>query len=98
MIMKTFIKQRLRNLMEDVHIPKMRLTKNVDISDEDKIKLKNLKWEDIKIDEVGNDGHSIIHLKPILPFENNFEDYIILDIQLINDELYQLHISIMFQS
>jgi len=86
--MKTFIKQLLR---EAIDIPSFRLPKKTSVSPEEITAIKNINWSDIKIDDLGGSGN-IAHLKISFPFESSISDGIIVDIQVIHDSIYQIHI------
>jgi len=83
-------------LTEDVSsfIPKLRLGKPVQLSNQELEAIKNIKWNDIKIDDLGNDGHSIVHLGISFPFKTKAVDGIIVDIQMLKGGIYQVHISL----
>jgi len=103
--MKDFIKQKLienlkdyckvsKNLItnENINIPSLSLTKNVDLNDSDKNKLINLKYDDIDFEQLSTT--SPIKLKVILPWDNDLSEGIALDIQIVKDSLFQIHISL----
>lgn len=54
--------------------------------------LKDIDWKDLKIVEEGDNGNNIINLGIQLPGEDKPNEGAVLDIQLVNDELYQPHI------
>ena len=71
-------------------IPDLRLVNNnIEYKD-----YSNINWEDIELIEASDDGNTIIHLDVKLPGDDKICEGIVLDIQLINDELYHPHISI----
>lgn len=86
--MKKLIKKLLK---ESLLLPSFRLPKNVSISNEDKKIIQQIKWEDLKINDLGGSG-KIAHLSVDLPVENIPSDSIVIDIQLIEDKIYQMHI------
>jgi hypothetical protein len=88
--MKKFIKKLLR---ENIVIPKLRTAKEIEISQEKKDKLKNISWREIKIEDLGG-TNNIAHLKIIIPSVPDISDGIIVDIQLIGGEIYQLHMNL----
>jgi len=87
--MKKFIKEKLN---EDLLKSYFRLPKNIDISDEDLLKIKNINWRDIKINDNGGEGN-IAHLSVSFPFKTNISEGIVIDIQVIKDTIYQIHLS-----
>lgn len=68
-------------------IPGLRLPKE-DIEYND---YKSINWNDIELIEEGDDGYSIMHIGVKLPGDKLSNPGIILDIQIINDELYHPH-------
>jgi len=56
--------------------------------------LKNLRFEDLQWEQIGDNGRNIIWLKPVFPFESNLSDGIVVDIQIIRDIFYQIHIGL----
>jgi len=86
--MSQIVKKLLREALE---IPSFRLPKDVKISDDEKLAIKNVKWTDLKIDDLGGSGN-IAHLAVLLPFETIASESIVIDIQLINDMVYQMHV------
>ncbi len=86
--MNQIIKKLLREALE---IPSFRVSKNIKLSDEQKQAIKNVNWSQIKIDDLGGSGN-IAHLSISLPIDYLESEAIIVDIQLINDEIYQMHI------
>ena len=77
-----------KKVNELFYVPKLRVPEEIDTTKD----FKNINWNDIKIDELGDDGNKIIHLGITLPGENFNNPGIVLDIQLINNELYQIHL------
>lgn len=75
-------------------VPKLRLGKQVSLSPKELEAIKNVNWNDIKIDDLGNDGHSIVHLGISFPFKTNAVDGIVVDIQMLKGDIYQVHISL----
>lgn len=73
----------------------LRLPKNVEVSDKELSLLKDIKWQDIKFDDLGSDTN-IAKLNIVFPFNTNVSDGIIVDIQVITVDgldLYQPHIN-----
>lgn len=85
---KDFIRRRLN---EKLNIPTFRLPKNVSVSDEDIQKIKNINWTDIIIDDLGGSGN-IAYIGIKFPFETTADQGIVVDIQIIKDAIYQVHI------
>jgi hypothetical protein len=88
--MNKLIKKMLR---EALNIPKLRLGQKVDITDEEKNKIKNVNWADLNVEEIDDDG-IIVNLKVTFPFETNASEGIAADIQVINGIIYQIHLNI----
>ena len=86
--MKNFIKSKLR---ENLSIPALRLPKNTSVSNKEIDAIKNLQWTDLQIDDLGGEGN-IAHLGIILPFKSPITEGIVVDIQVVNGEIYQIHI------
>ena len=72
----------------------LRIPGQIKVSDEDKEMIHNLKWTDLDWREIGNDGSSIIWLEMKLPIELDITKGVIVDIQLIQETFYQIHISL----
>ena len=79
--MKNFIRKRLR---ENLRIPS---EYNKVLSDSDKEQIKNIPYNEIELNQVGDDGNNIINISIGLK-DINIDDSIVLDIQLVKDELY----------
>lgn len=86
--MKKFIKNLLT---EALSIPSLRLPKDVGVTPKEIEAIKNVNWTDIGIEDHGGAGN-IAHLGITLPFESSITDGIIIDIQIIKDSIYQIHI------
>lgn len=83
--MNRFIKKLLR---EALSIPSFRLPKNISLTDDEKEKIKNIDWRELKVDDLGGSGN-IAHLSVSLPVDT---DAVVVDIQVLNDEIYQMHV------
>ena len=86
--MKNFIRKRLS---EALNLPAFRLPKNISLSEEEIAALKAINWSQIEIDDLGGKGN-IAHLAVKFPFPTKAADGIVIDIQVINNEIYQVHI------
>lgn len=86
--MSQIIKKMLR---EALSIPSFRLPKNITVSDEEKEAIKRIDWKQLKIDDLGGSGN-IAHLGVTLPIDSIDSEAIVVDIQVINDEIYQMHV------
>lgn len=86
--MKTFIKQKLS---EALNLPSLRLPKNIDITDDELNHIKHITWKELKIDDLGGNGN-IAHLAINFPFETEANNGIVVDIQVLNGKIYQIHI------
>jgi len=56
--------------------------------------VKNLKWSDLDWKKIGSDGVSVVWLDLKLPADLGIEEGVIVDIQIINNIFYQIHISL----
>jgi hypothetical protein len=74
--------------------PGMRIPNQVIVSDEDIEDIKKVKWTDLDWEQIGDDGNTIIWLKMVQPFTDEISNGVIVDIQLIQDTFYQIHINI----
>ena len=105
--MKEFIRKFLKENLEYHHVddatadefkltelemPTMSLSKPTTLSDLDIKELKNLDYNTIDFEQITTS--SPIKLKVILPWENDLEKGIALDLQIVKDNLFQIHISI----
>lgn len=70
----------------------LRLSKNVDITEEDKKWIRDLKWNDFDWEQVGDNGRNIVWLEAKLPLDIDISKGIMIDVQIIKGTLYQLHI------
>lgn len=86
--MKQFIKQLVR---EGLGLPALRIPKQISVSQDEVNAIKNLSADQIKIDDLGGEGN-IAHLGVTLPFKTDVTDGIIVDIQILADMVYQIHI------
>jgi len=86
--MSLFVKKLLR---EALSMPSLRLPQNVELSDNEKQLVKNIDWKQLKIDDLGGSGN-IAHLSVELPIKSISSEAIVVDIQVLNDEIYQMHV------
>lgn len=104
--MKKYIKQRLREgleyhhvsdatkdeyVIDEISIPSLSLSQKVALTDEDRLNLAKLKAEQIDFEQLSTT--SPVKLRVVLPWENDLEKGIALDLQLVKDALFQIHIS-----
>ena len=75
-------------------IPGMRLPIQVELNQDEIEQVKNVKWEQLNWEDIGNDGKKLVWLDLISPFSKNIKDGIIVDIQPIGDHIYQIHINL----
>lgn len=87
--MKRFIR---RKLLESLNIP-FRLPKNISISNEEIDKLKTVDWSTIKVVDLGGSSN-VAHLSVVFPFKTIANKSIVIDIQVIKNTLYQVHIQL----
>ena len=94
--MGNLVENILRQKLNEIGVPSLRMPTNLEISSEEINTLKNITWEDISVNVAGDDGQSIIHLNVLIPnvIRTDVSKGIIIDIQLIKDTLYQVHISL----
>jgi GNAT superfamily N-acetyltransferase len=82
-------------LWESINLtPGLRLPSQINLDEETVEIVKNLGWSDLDWEEIGSDGVSVIWLKLKLPVDLGIEEGVVVDIQLINDTFYQIHISL----
>jgi GNAT superfamily N-acetyltransferase len=74
--------------------PGLRLPSQLNLDQEIIDIVKNIGWSDLDWEEIGSDGVSVIWLKLKLPVDLGIEEGVVVDIQLINDIFYQIHISL----
>ncbi len=74
--------------------PGLRLPSQINTDEETIEIVKSLEWSDLDWEEIGSDGVSVIWLKLKLPVDLGIEEGVVVDIQLINDTFYQIHISL----
>jgi len=85
----------IKKLLRESLTPTLRLPKEVDsLTDEIKEKIKSIQKNDINIIQVGDDGKNIAHLKIDVNNLPELSKLIVVDIQIINEELYQPHITL----
>jgi hypothetical protein len=90
-IIKVTMSQLVKKLLrEALTVPSFRVPKDIKFSNDEKLALKNVSWEDLKIEDLGGSGN-IAHLGINLPFESAASDAIVVDIQVIKDMIYQIH-------
>ena len=91
--MKTYVKTY--QLWEADNIfPEMRLPNNIKLTPDEVNQVKNLDWSSLDWKEAGNDSNNIIWLEATKPFNQKVNSGIIVDIQLIGDSIYQMHINL----
>lgn len=106
--MKEFIRNRVRESLKYSHVigdaskdkyelseydsPMLSLTKDIDVSEEDKQQIKTLSYKDIILDP--QNESSPVKIKVSLPMDKDFSPGIALDIQLVGDIFYQIHIAL----
>lgn len=74
--------------------PGLRIPTQIELSNFEKNQVKLINWKDLNWEDFGNDGNRIVWLNCIEPFDDYISSGIIVDIQLINDTFYQIHISL----
>ena len=106
--MRKFIKQKLRESLRYSHVigdatknnyklseynlPMLSLTKEVDATAEEKEIIKGLDYTDIVLEP--QNETSPVKIKVSLPLERDLSPGIALDIELVSDKYYQIHISL----
>lgn len=81
-------------LSESMHQPGLRIPDQIEYDPQEIEILKRIKWSDLKWREIGDDGYSIVWLECSLPIEIDLSTSAIVDIQLIQEQFYQIHISL----
>lgn len=79
-------------VMTEIDIPTLSLPQEIVLTDEDRVKLSNLKSDDLDFKQLTES--SPVDLRVILPWDNDLEKGVALNLQIINDTFYQIHISI----
>lgn len=74
--------------------PGLRLPSQLKLDDSSVDIIKELKWSDLDWNDIGSDGRSIVWLELKLPIELDIKEGVVVDIQIINDTFYQIHISL----
>jgi hypothetical protein len=74
--------------------PGLRLPNHLNLSDSIIEQVKRIDWKDLDWDNIGNDGRSIIWLDLISHRDLQIKEGVIVDIQLISDMFYQIHIAL----
>ena len=72
----------------------MRIPNQIKLIDDEIEIVRNLRWTDLTWSEIGSDGYSMIWLEMSVPIDLNISKGVMVDIQLINNTLYQIHISL----
>ena len=73
---------------------RLRVPDQIEVWKDEKEIIKNLSWMDLDWKEIGSDGSSIIWLEMSIPIDLDISKGVVVDIQLIKDVLYQIHISL----
>lgn len=74
--------------------PGIRVPEQIELTDDQVDSIKSLNWQDLDWKDIGNDGDSIIWLEISTPLDFDISKGTMVDIQLIGDALYQIHISL----
>lgn len=74
--------------------PEMRLPKEIKLTQNEEDQIKKVDWKQLDWKDSGNDGNKIVWLDLISPFNDKIKSGIVVDIQLINEHIYQIHISL----
>ena len=86
--MKHFIKTKIREALD---IPSFRLPKIVNVTPEEIEAIKSVNWNSLGIKDLGGGGN-IAHLSISFPFKTEATKGVVIDIQVIKSEIYQIHI------
>ena len=81
-------------VLESIYQPGLRIPDEIEYELDEIEILKRISWQDLKWEEIGDDGHSIIWLSCSIPIGIDLSKSVIVDIQLIREEFYQIHISL----
>lgn len=81
-------------LLESIYQPGLRIPDQIEFHPQEIEILKRVGWRDLKWKEIGDDGNSIVWLECSIPIDIDISTAVIVDIQLIRDEFYQIHISL----
>jgi hypothetical protein len=81
-------------LSESIYQPGLRIPDHIEFHPQEIEILKRVGWRDMQWKEIGDDGHSIVWLECYIPIDIDISTAVIVDIQLIREEFYQIHISL----
>jgi hypothetical protein len=81
-------------LLESIYQPGLRIPDQIKFHPKEIEILKNIVWKDLNWKEIGDDGHSIVWLECSIPINLDISTSVIVDIQLIKQQFYQIHISL----
>jgi hypothetical protein len=82
------------NQVNEINLPNLRLPKNVALSNEEMNKISKLSYQDLIINQGDFDG-KIVNMLITLPWKSEVNGgAIIVDIQIVNEVLYQIHIQL----
>lgn len=81
-------------ILESVYQPGLRIPDQVKYDPDEIEILKRINWKDLQWSEIGDDGQSIVWLSCKLPIGIDISKSIVVDIQIIREEFYQIHISL----
>ena len=74
--------------------PNIRLPEEIVLTPQEVRQVREVNWEQLDWKEAGNDGNKIIWLDLKKPFNNKINSGIVVDIQLVNEHIYQIHITL----
>lgn len=81
-------------MSEDIDLPNLRLTNDINLSNEEKHKIININPNDLIISQGDFDG-KIANMNIKLPWKSNINNNgIVADIQIIKQHIYQIHLQI----
>ena len=70
-----------------------RVPEQIDLSDEEREILRDIKWTDLYWSEIGGASETLVWLEMSLPLDLDISKGIAVDIQLVRGGFYQVHIS-----
>ena len=72
----------------------IRIPEQIKVPDDEREIVKKLSWRDLDWKEIGSDGRSIIWLQMSIPIDLDISSGVSVDIQLIQNTFYQVHINL----
>lgn len=81
-------------LSESIYSPALRIPEQIDFSNDEIEIIRRLNWRDLDWNQIGDDGNTIVWLECSIPIDLDLSKSVIVDVQIIRDTFYQIHISL----